>query len=270
MIRLRQVALVARDLEPAIKELSDALGIEVGYRDPGIAEFGLVNAVFPVGDAFLEIVSPVQEGTTAGRLLDKHGGDYGYMVIMQLSDLDAARARLDGLNVRVVWKADLRDAAGTHLHPKDVGGTILSLDWMDPPESWRWAGPDWEQHVRTDVVSGLSGVTLAVEDPGATASRWAECVRRFPRGSRDRTRPRHVDLVRSERATRGRRCLRRHRHRGRSQSSGRDRERLWDHVAVRLRCATASPSLMPTALRPALRSIAWRLSSSSSDSTRCG
>jgi hypothetical protein len=174
MIRLRQVALVARDLEPAINGLSDALGIEVGYRDPGIAEFGLVNAVFPVGDAFLEIVSPVQEGTTAGRLLDKHGGDYGYMVIMQLSDLGAARARLDGLNVRVVWKADLRDAAGTHLHPKDVGGTILSLDWMDPPESWRWAGPDWERHVRTDVVSGLSGVTLAVEDPEATAIRWAE------------------------------------------------------------------------------------------------
>ncbi len=183
MIRLRQVALVARDLEPAIKELSDALGIEVGYRDPGIAEFGLVNAVFPVGDAFLEIVSPVQEGTTAGRLLDKHGGDYGYMVIMQLSDLDAARARLDGLNVRVVWKADLRDAAGTHLHPKDVGGTILSLDWMDPPESWRWAGPDWEQHVRTDIVSGLSGVTLAVEDPGATASRWADVFGVSPAGA---------------------------------------------------------------------------------------
>ena len=43
-----------------------------------------------------------------------------------VASLDAARARLDGLNVRVVWKADLRDAAGTHLHPKDVGGTILS------------------------------------------------------------------------------------------------------------------------------------------------
>jgi hypothetical protein len=265
MIRLRQVALVARDLEPAIKELSDALGIEVGYRDPGIAEFGLVNAVFPVGDAFLEIVSPVQEGTTAGRLLDKHGGDYGYMVIMQLSDLDAARARLDGLNVRVVWKADLRDAAGTHLHPKDVGGTILSLDWMDPPESWRWAGPDWEQHVRTDIVSGLSGVTLAVEDPGATASRWADVFGVSTAGAEIA-----LDLVCSERATRGRRRLRRHRHSRRSQSSGRDRERLWDHVAVRLRCATASPSLTPTASRPALRSTAWRLSSSNSDSTRCG
>ncbi len=173
-IRLRQVALVARDLEPTVDAMCSTLGVEVCYRDPGVAEFGLVNALFAVGDAFLEIVSPQQDGTTAGRLLDKHGGDWGYMVIMQLSDLDEARARLDGLGVRVVWKADLRDAAGTHLHPKDVGGAILSLDWMDPPESWKWAGPEWQQHVRNDTTTALSGVTVAVPDPDATAKRWAD------------------------------------------------------------------------------------------------
>lgn len=174
MIRLRQVALVARDLEPTVDALTKTLGVDVCYRDPGVAEFGLVNALFAIGDAFLEVVSPQQEGTTAGRLLDKHGGDYGYMVIMQLSDLEEARARLDGLGVRVVWKADLRDAAGTHLHPKDVGGAILSLDWMDPPESWKWAGPEWQQHVDTEVVTALSGVTVAVPDPEATARKWAD------------------------------------------------------------------------------------------------
>ncbi len=173
-IRLRQVALVAHDLEPTVDELRTLLGVDVCYRDPGVAEFGLVNALFAIGDGFLDVVSPKQEGTTAGRLLDKHGGDYGYMVIMQLSDLAEARARLDGLGVRVVWKADLRDAAGTHLHPKDVGGAILSLDWMDPPESWKWAGPEWQQHVNTDTVTALTGVTVAVPDPEATAKKWAD------------------------------------------------------------------------------------------------
>jgi hypothetical protein len=37
--------------------------------------------------------------------------------------------------------------------------------------------------VRTDIVSGLSGVTLAVEDPGATASRWAEVFGVSPAGA---------------------------------------------------------------------------------------
>ena len=184
MIRLRQVALVARDLEPTVDALSTLLGVDVCYRDPGVAEFGLVNALFAIGDGFLEVVSPKQEGTTAGRLLDKHGGDYGYMVIMQLSALDEARSRLDGLGVRVVWKADLRDAAGTHLHPKDVGGAILSLDWMDPPESWKWAGPEWEKHVNTDTTTALSGVIVAVPDPEATARRWADVFGVAASGSR--------------------------------------------------------------------------------------
>jgi hypothetical protein len=173
-IRLRQVALVAHDLEPTVDALRKALGVDVCYRDPGVAEFGLVNALFAIDDAFLEVVSPKQEGTTAGRLLDKHGGDWGYMVIMQLSDLEEARSRLDGLGVRVVWKADLRDAAGTHLHPKDVGGAILSLDWMDPPETWKWAGPEWEKYRNTDTVSALRGVVVAVPDPDTTAKRWAD------------------------------------------------------------------------------------------------
>ena len=30
------------------------LGISIGYRDPGVAVFGLVNAVLPVGQGFLE------------------------------------------------------------------------------------------------------------------------------------------------------------------------------------------------------------------------
>ncbi len=70
-IRLRQVALVARDLEPTVDSLSKTLGVDVCYRDPGVAEFGLVNALFAIGDAFLEVVSPQQEGTTAGRLLEQ-------------------------------------------------------------------------------------------------------------------------------------------------------------------------------------------------------
>ena len=46
------------------------LDLEVGFRDPGVELFGLRNAVIPVGDTFLEVVSPIKEGTTAGRLLE--------------------------------------------------------------------------------------------------------------------------------------------------------------------------------------------------------
>ena len=70
-LRLRQVVLVAPELGPALEEVRDVLGIEPCYHDPGVAEFGLENVLFPIGHQFLEIVAPVQEGTTAGRLLER-------------------------------------------------------------------------------------------------------------------------------------------------------------------------------------------------------
>ena len=59
-----------------------------------------------------------QEGTTAGRTLERRGGAGGYMVMVQCDDLDRRRARLAGLGVRVVWQGDLEDIRGTHLHPQ--------------------------------------------------------------------------------------------------------------------------------------------------------
>ena len=120
--RLRQVAVVARDCDTVAGELSQAFGWAQPYHDPGVGQFGLTNAVFAVGDTFLEVVAPAAPDTTAGRYLARRGGDGGYMAIFQVPDLAAARRRLPGLGVRVVWTADLPDIAGTHLHPRDVPG----------------------------------------------------------------------------------------------------------------------------------------------------
>ena len=48
-MRLRQVALAARDLEKTVGDLCAVFDLEVAFRDPGVAAFGLVNAVLPVG-----------------------------------------------------------------------------------------------------------------------------------------------------------------------------------------------------------------------------
>ncbi|MDX1649339.1 MAG: VOC family protein, partial [Myxococcota bacterium] len=173
-MRLRQVALAAHDLEPVVAQLQATLDLEVAFRDPGVATFGLHNAVLPVGDAFLEVVSPVRADAPAARWLARHGGDGGYMVIVQCEDLAAARRRVASLGVRIVFEVTLEDIATLHLHPRDVGGAILSLDESRPPASWRWAGPDWPAHRRTQVVTGLAGAVIAVEAPERVARRWAD------------------------------------------------------------------------------------------------
>jgi Glyoxalase-like domain len=171
--RLRQVALVARDCAQVAGELREAFGWAEPFHDPGVARFGLTNAVFAAGDSFVEVVAPVQPETTAGRYLERRGGDGGYMAIFQVPDLAEARRRIAGLGVRVVWTADLPDIAGTHLHPRDVPGAIVSVDWAEPPQSWRWAGPAWTARAPEHAPGGVTGLTIEVSDPPAAAARWA-------------------------------------------------------------------------------------------------
>lgn len=189
MIRLRQVALVARDLDAVVGGLCERLGLRVCFRDPGVAEFGLHNALMGVGDQLLEVVSPAEEGTTAGRLLDRRGGDGGYMAIYEVDDLDERERHLRAHGVRVVWQIDLPDIRARHLHPRDVGGAIVSVDQPVPNGAWRWAGPQWVPHADTSVVTGIAGIVIGASDPAVMRARWDElgllhAVRFQPAGPR--------------------------------------------------------------------------------------
>lgn len=183
MIRLRQIALATRDLRAGEGALVDALDVERCYQDPGLVVFGLENALFPLGDQLLEIVSPIEADTTAGRLLDKRGGDCGYMAIFQVDDLAPVEARLTELGVRVVFDADAGDIRGLHLHPKDVPGAIVSIDAASEPAEWPWAGPAWRDHVRTARSSAIVGMTVTVPAPADVASRWGQVLGVEPDGS---------------------------------------------------------------------------------------
>ncbi len=179
-MRLRQIALLARDLDQTVADVCAVLGLEVAFRDPGVAVFGLANAVLPVGDTFLEVVSPVRDDASAARLLARRGGDTGYMVIVQVGDLAAARERMRREQVRIVFEHAHADGhtATIHLHPRDVGGAILSLDESKPPGSWDWAGREWQRHVRRDVVTAITGATLASDDAAGLAAHWGSLLDR--------------------------------------------------------------------------------------------
>lgn len=174
--RLRQVAIVAADLDSVGAQLQRTFGWDDPFHDPGVAEFGLRNSVFAAGDTFVEVVSPTRPGTTAGRYMDKRGGDSGYMAIFQVADLNAARKRIAEAGIRVVWQIDLPDMAGTHLHPKDVPGAIVSIDWAEPPETWRWGGPEWIGKAPGGQDGAIRSITVGVADPATTAERWASAL----------------------------------------------------------------------------------------------
>ena len=70
-VRLRQIALVAPDIDWAVDSLTAALDTYVAFRDPDILSIDLFNALLACGDCMLEIVAPTdaayEKRTTAGR-----------------------------------------------------------------------------------------------------------------------------------------------------------------------------------------------------------
>ena len=157
--------------DPIVNDLCKLFNFEVAFNDPGVAHFGLENAVIPIGTDFLEVVSPVEENTTAGRYLNKRGGDGGYMIIIQVDKFEDSQKLVNEYNIKTVWETDLPKAKAMHLHPKQMGGAILSLDWMEPKESWKWAGPNWEKNI-SGPIKGIDGVEIQSDDPELMLNTW--------------------------------------------------------------------------------------------------
>lgn len=175
--KLRQIALVARELAPVEDDLLAIFGLSVAFRDPAVGKFGLENIVVPVGNQFIEVVAPVTAGTTAERYLDRRGGDGGYMVILQCADPAARDRRVADLGIRTVHAFRHDDYDGLQLHPRDTGGTFLEVDWApgfdEADGAWHPAGDDWRPARRTAVATGLVAAEIQAAAPLALADRWA-------------------------------------------------------------------------------------------------
>ena len=187
-MRLRQVAFVAEPLAPAVEEVRAVLGLDVCYEDPNVGKWGLVNALFPIGNDFLEIVAPVQPATSAGRYLARRGGHGGYMAIFQSADARVERERIAAQGVAFIHVADRPGPYhATQFHPKDLGGILVSIEscgapdaYRDPGGPWYPAAPPpglaWASHIRTERISRLLALEVQAEDPDALAACWSRVL----------------------------------------------------------------------------------------------
>lgn len=179
-LRMRQICLVARELAPVVESFEDVFRFEVCHRDPGVGKYGLENALFPIGNGFLEVVAPIREGTTAGRYLERRRGDGGYMVITQCADLVPRRARCGALGVRVANEIRYADYEELQLHPRDVGAAMLSFSRQEGGEvadsPWHPAASRRTYASRVAIIRAMRSAELQSEDPGRLARRWGEVM----------------------------------------------------------------------------------------------
>jgi hypothetical protein len=175
-IRLRQICLVAPHIEPVVGDIAGIMGLKVCYRDGNVAKYGLENALLPVDTILLEVVAPFQEGTAAGRFLQKTGGRGGYMAIFCCDDPDARGKHAEKIGVRIANVIGHSPYHGVQLHPRDCRAAFIEFNHTAGSDDilgpYPPAGPDWQKSIAKDVTQALTGVEMQSPEPQVLAVHW--------------------------------------------------------------------------------------------------
>ena len=191
-LRLRQVAMVGDEYDLTERALRQVFGLDVAYRDPGnrpgreagVSIFGLKNFVMPIGNQFLELVTPLKPGpeSAGGRYIARRQGAGGYMLLFQVtrSDYELHREHLENQGVRLVAGGEISesDSDALHIHPKDLPGCMVQLRWCENEDvadgDWWPVERDWKDHRNTEIIEAIVGAEIQTPEPGRLAAQWAD------------------------------------------------------------------------------------------------
>ena len=179
--RLRQICLVANDLPPVIGDMEAIFGVKLAYQDPHVRQYGLENALFPFGLAFVEVVSPVEAETAAGRFLERSNGVGGYMAIFNCSDPEQRGRHANALGVRTAHTIDHPGFRAVQLHPRDCRAAMIEFDRSDGEEDLRGpyhpaGGSGWTKAISTDVTRRLIEIVIESPQPSDIGQHWSRIL----------------------------------------------------------------------------------------------
>ena len=179
-LRLRQICLVAPQIEPVVSDIADIMKLNVCYRDSNVAKYGLENALLPVDTILLEVVAPFQPGTAAGRFIEKTSGRGGYMAIFCCDDPDERGRHAAKMGVRTANVIDHSPYHGVQLHPRDCHAAFIEFNHTAGSDNilgpYPPAGPDWQQSIRKDATQALIGVEMESPYPEGLAEHWGTII----------------------------------------------------------------------------------------------
>ena len=169
--RIRQLVLLVPDLESALAEAREMFGFERGIRDEAeMAKLGFEHEICSFADTFLEICAPLGPEWPHARLVEKRG-PMGYMVDVQVEDLEAVVARAAAIGIAPLFSEPFNDSLISQWHPRALG-TLAEFDQIEPAETWHYADRIFA-NAATGVATDLVGAEIAVPDPVAMTRTWA-------------------------------------------------------------------------------------------------
>ena len=126
--RVDHVGIAVRDLEAAIAFYESAFGVEVAHRET-VEEQGVEEAMFRVGESWIQLLRPLGPDTPVGKYIEKRGEGVHH-VGYGVSDLVAALEHLRSEGLQLIDEKPRRGSRGAQVafvHPRSVGGVLVEL-----------------------------------------------------------------------------------------------------------------------------------------------
>ena len=149
ILRLRQIAVLVRDLDEALSRWGEMFGLratkrfQVSFTDLEIAVLPL-----PARDTFIELAQPTGPDAPSQRFLDRYGEGL-YLTIYEIADSLAMDAHLVKQGARFTSSRQTTNYTNLGfnsiwLHPGGFMGAFTQLSQvLSPDNPWPPAGDDW-------------------------------------------------------------------------------------------------------------------------------
>ncbi len=126
--KINHIGIAVRDLEAAIALWQTGLGLDV-QRVVEMPERGLKIAFVPCGEATIELVAPLGEGSEISKFLDERGPGLHHLCL-EVEDLALASQAAEQQGLRLIGAGAKLGAEGypvRFVHPKSTGGPLVEL-----------------------------------------------------------------------------------------------------------------------------------------------
>lgn len=126
--RVDHVGIAVENLDRAIAFYERTFGAKLAHRER-VEEQGVEEAMFRVGESWIQLLAPLGPDTPVGKFLAGRGEGVHH-VGYGVSDLRGALARLKAEGVPLIDEEPRRGSRGARVafvHPKGVGGVLVEL-----------------------------------------------------------------------------------------------------------------------------------------------
>ena len=126
--QIDHIGVAVEDLDASIALYRDRLGMREQHRET-VEQFGVEAVLLEIGDAHVELLTPVARDSAVARFLERSGHGMHH-VAYRTDDIDATLDRLRESGMRLIDdqpRIGIRNSRVAFVHPKSTGGVLTEI-----------------------------------------------------------------------------------------------------------------------------------------------